>query len=589
MAFALVTSAFPPLSRSCQLFQVPKLSLRPNSTFPVVCLAQHTAETTVTRPRPRRSGNYPPKLWDDVYIQSLRNGFTEVHADRIDKLKEDVRRLIEEEKELIQQLELVDSLEQLGVAYHFEEEIEKVLEILHDSMEETKMEIRHDIYATSLLFRLLREHGFTASQDVFNSFKDENGNFKSCHNSDVRGLLGMYHASYLSMENEKTMDEARDFATRHLKDLVGSDLLEPCLREDINYALEIPYNFRVQRLHTKWFIERYQREEKMNPLLLEFAKLDYNMVQDIYKRELGELSRWWDDLKLLGDELSFVRDRLVENYFWAVGWAFEPNSCRCREAITKVICFISTIDDIYDIYGSLDELELFTDAVERWEINAIDQLPEYMKPCFLGLLNTTNDIVYKILRDKCVNIISYLKKAWVDLCKAYLLEAKWYFEGYTPTLEEYLENAWVSITGPLNLIVAYCVNEDVTTDNLNKLTSHQDIIFCSSMIIRLCDDLGTSSDEIERGDVQKSIQCYMQQKDVSELVAREHIKDLISIYWKRMNMKRFAGSRFERVFKNVAFNLPRSSHAFYQYGDGYGTQPNRKTQDQIISLFIERI
>lgn len=33
----------------------------------------------------------------------------------------------------------------------------------------------------------------------------------------------------------------------------------------------------------------------------------------------------------------------------------------------------------------------------RWDINSIEQLPDYMKVCFLLLYNFVNDMVYKIL------------------------------------------------------------------------------------------------------------------------------------------------------------------------------------------------
>lgn len=55
----------------------------------------------------------------------------------------------------------------------------------------------------------------------------------------------------------------------------------------------------------------------------------------------------------------------MENFFWTVGVIFEPEFGYCRRMSTKVNALITTIDDVYDVYGTLDELEIFTDVVER--------------------------------------------------------------------------------------------------------------------------------------------------------------------------------------------------------------------------------
>ena len=75
----------------------------------------------------------------------------------------------------------------------------------------------------------------------------------------------------------------------------------------------------------------------------------------------------------LASKLHFARDRLMECFFWTVGMAFEPEFSNCRKGLTKVTSFITTIDDVYDVYGSVDELELFTDAVARF-------VPQTMPP-----------------------------------------------------------------------------------------------------------------------------------------------------------------------------------------------------------------
>ena len=63
--------------------------------------------------------------------------------------------------------------------------------------------------------------------------------------------------------------------------------------------------------------------------------------------------------------MKFARDRLVENFLWTVGEIFEPQYGYYRRMSTKVNTLITIIDDVYDVYGTLDELELFTDAVDR--------------------------------------------------------------------------------------------------------------------------------------------------------------------------------------------------------------------------------
>ncbi|URD95736.1 Myrcene synthase, chloroplastic [Musa troglodytarum] len=412
----------------------PKPSPRRCLLLPIRCAAQ--------TPPPRRSANYQPSSWSDEYIQSLRND-TKVEEDiarRMGKPTEDVKQLIYMKKGIEDQLQLIDHLQQLGVAYHFKEDIKDALGTIYGSMEQVNMLLKDNLHATALMFRLLREHGFAVSEGVFNRFMDEKGNLNASLRHQTEGLVSLYEASYLAKEGEHLLEEATNFTTKQLKSLMEGSL-EPHLRKHVAHALELPLNWRMPRFQTRWFIEACQREAKMNPVLLELAKLDFNRVQLIYQRELREVSRyfelallescpvhsalvyepakfstnfwllirWWSNLGL-ALRLPFSRDRLVESYFWTVGWAFEPQFARFREAQTKAICMITTIDDVYDVYGTMDELELFTDAVDRWDVNAMDRFPEYMKICFLALFNTTNDTAYNVMKEKGLDIIPHLKE-----------------------------------------------------------------------------------------------------------------------------------------------------------------------------------
>ncbi|KAF9588260.1 hypothetical protein IFM89_008677 [Coptis chinensis] len=427
--------------------------------------------------------------------------------------------------------------------------------------------------------------GLRSSNNVFNDFKDENGCLRQSVCQDVKGMLSLYEASHLCFEDENTLHEAKDFTLKHLKLL--NENIHPSLAEEVTHALELPLHWRMPRLEARYYIDAYQREEKMNPVLIELAILDFNMLQATHQKELVNMSRWWKDLGL-SDKLGFARDRLVESFLASVGVAYKPQYHCCREWITKVVCLILTIDDMYDIYGSLDELELFTEAVERWDLKAVDQLPDYMIICFLALFNTTNNIVYLTYKEKGLDILPHLTKAWADFCKAMLVEAKWSKLGYTPSLIEYLENAWVSSSTTVSAVIAFFGTEQpITTDVLQSLENNPDVIYSSSMILRLCNDLATSSAELERGDVPSAVQCYMHENNTSELIARNKIKGLLSEMWKKLN-KSICDSPFEDSFIDIVVNNARTAHSIYQHGDGFGVQ-DQKAEKRVKEMLAKPI
>ncbi|XP_059628846.1 (-)-alpha-terpineol synthase-like isoform X2 [Cornus florida] len=586
MAFATFTSThlciLTPHQHGRQLFSQrtsSKVSASLNPTKP------STSNQTVVR----RSGNYKPSIWEHHYLQSISSVFTgEEYTRRADELKGRVKMMLEQVMDPLDQLELIDVLQRLGLSYHFMDEISKTLEIINSSSTSWD-NWKDNLYATSLQFRILRQHGFHVPQDVFSSFLDDMGKFEGGLCGDTNGMLCLYEASYFSIEGERILEEAKDFTTRHLKENLEQNMyMDQNLAMQVGHSLELPLHWRTQRLETRWFIDIYEQRHDMNLLLLELAKLDFNMVQATHLEEMQHMTRWWKD-RGLTEKLGFARDRLMESYFWTIGVFSEPRSGYARRMTTKLISLISAVDDIYDVYGTIDELELFTDAIERWDINALEQLPYYMKICFIALYNSINEMAYDVLKENGSYIISYMKKMCAELCNAYLIEAKWYHSGYTPTLSEYLGNAWMSISGPLILIYAYFfITKLVTKEALEYLEKYPSILRHTSIAFRLADDLGTSSDELKRGDVPKSIQCYMHETGASEEEARDYIKCLIGEHWKKMNEDLFYVSPVSKSFVTVAMNLARTAQYNYQYGDGFGVG-DRETKDRVLSILIEPI
>ncbi|KAG0455064.1 hypothetical protein HPP92_024356 [Vanilla planifolia] len=250
--------------------------------------------------------------------------------------------------------------------------------------------------------------------DLLQSFKSGYESSELAIKEDVKCILGLYEACFLAVGGENEADEAIENLTERLLKFREKQL-SASLCEQIDHALELPLHWRIPRLHTKWFIDAYEKQDNMNPKLLQFAKLDFNLLQSIYKKELKEISRWWKNLGLTSFEISFARDRLVENYLWAIGCSYEPQFWRCRMNITKFGTLLTTIDDVYDVYGSLDELQLFTTAIIEWNINAIHHLPNYMKIILRALFDTINDVANTVLTEKGLDILPYLKRGSMSL------------------------------------------------------------------------------------------------------------------------------------------------------------------------------
>ena len=76
------------------------------------------------------------------------------------------------------------------------------------------------------------------------------------------------------------------------------------------------------------------------------------------------INRWWRNTSW-DTKLTFARDMIVENFLWTVGFSYLPNFSHGRRTITKVAAMITTLDDVYDVFGTLDELEHFTDVISR--------------------------------------------------------------------------------------------------------------------------------------------------------------------------------------------------------------------------------
>ncbi|KAK2437011.1 (3S,6E)-nerolidol synthase [Trifolium repens] len=249
------------------------------------------------------------------------------------------------------------------------------------------------------------------------------------------------HKEALHIRHAKALDEVK----KEFVGKIGKNMDECLSMVDSIQRLGIEYHFEdeieatLQRKHMMHRVQGYDHQE-LSQVAFQFRML----------RQQG----WWKELGL-SKELEFARDEPIKWYMWPMACLPDPRFSEERIETTKPLSLIYIIDDLFDFHGNIDELTLFTDAVKRWDLAAIEQLPECMKVCFKALYDTTNEFALRTYIKHGWNPLTSLIKSWVRLLDAFLQEAKWFATGHVPKCEEYLKNAIVSTGVHVILVHAF--------------------------------------------------------------------------------------------------------------------------------------
>ncbi|KAH8512018.1 hypothetical protein H0E87_009273 [Populus deltoides] len=461
-------------------------------------------------------------------------------------------------KDALEGLVLIDTLQRLGIDYHFREEIEAFLNTQYVNFSSPN-HLPLDVFGVALRFRLLRQEGYSVSQEVFNNFKNEEGNFHLIQENDVKGLMALYEASQLSMESEDILDEAGEFSAK---------LLNHHESEIVANTLKHPYHKSLARFMVKNLLNNIDIRNENIKVFSELAKIDCEIVRSIHQKEILQISNWWKDLGL-AKELKFARDQPLKWHMWSMSVLIDPSLSEQRVELTKPISLVYIIDDIFDLYGTLNDLSIFTGAVNEWDLTAANQLPESMKISLKALFDITESISAKIFEKHGWNPIESLQKSWKRLCDAFLEEAKWFASGKLPKPEEYLRNGIVSSGVHVVLVhMFFLLGQGINKETVDFVDGFPPIISSTATILRLWDDLGTAQDENQDGHDGSYLECYMREHpNVTVERAREHVSQLISDAWKKLNRECLSRSPFSPSFTKACLNVARMIPLMYSYDD----------------------
>ncbi|XP_059072440.1 alpha pinene synthase, chloroplastic isoform X1 [Cryptomeria japonica] len=558
----------------------------------------------------RRIGNHHPNLWDDDFLQSLPRSYdAPCYGERAEKLIKEIKGMFNalplhssSADDLYKRLSMVDDVERLGIYRHFQTEIKAALDYVYSRYWDDMNGIGcgrespcTDLNTTALGFRILRLHRYGVSSGVLQQFKSKDGQFLYSNNQsnekDLRSILNFFRASLIAFSKEQVLDHAKSFSTTYLKQALPN-INNTNLSKEIKFNLEYGWHTNVPRLEARTYIDIYGDVKTSNSIfnskLLELAKLDFNMIQSIQQRELQILSRWWTESGL--GKLEFARHRHVEFYFWAAGGCIEPKYSTFRIGFAKMATFVTCLDDIYDTYGTLDELKVFTEAIKRWDFASLEGLPEFMKLTFKVFDEGLRDMAREAEKTQGRDTLDYAHKAWEVYIDAYFQEAKWLAMGYMPSLKEYLENGKVS-SGARVVTLQPILSLDVplSSDVIKEIDypSRFDELLC--LTLRLRGDTKTFKAEADRGEVVSCITCYMKDHPGSiEEDALEYLNSLIDENLKELNWEYLKPDSVPIISKDHAYVLSKGLQLLYKERDGF-SDSGIDTKNLITKTMIEPV
>nr|Q9M7D0.1 RecName: Full=Terpinolene synthase, chloroplastic; AltName: Full=Aggteo; Flags: Precursor [Abies grandis]AAF61454.1 terpinolene synthase [Abies grandis] len=564
----------------------------------------------------RRIVEFHSNLWDDDFIQSLSTPYgAPSYRERADRLIVEVKgiftsisaedgELITPLNDLIQRLLMVDNVERLGIDRHFKNEIKAALDYVYSYWNEKGIGSGSDsgvadLNSTALGFRILRLHGYSVSSDVLEHFKEEKekGQFVCSAiqtEEEIKSVLNLFRASLIAFPGEKVMEEAEIFSKIYLKEALQNIAVSSLSRE-IEYVLEDGWQTNMPRLETRNYIDVLGENDRDETLymnmekLLEIAKLEFNIFHSLQQRELKDLSRWWKDSGF--SHLTFSRHRHVEFYALASCIETDRKHSGFRLGFAKMCHLITVLDDIYDTFGTMEELELFTAAFKRWDPSATDLLPEYMKGLYMVVYETVNEIAREADKSQGRETLNDARRAWEAYLDSYMKEAEWISSGYLPTFEEYMETSKVSFGYRI-----FALQPILTMDV--PLTHHilQEIDFplrfndliCS--ILRLKNDTRCYKADRARGEEASCISCYMKENPGStEEDAINHINAMVNNLIKEVNWELLRQDGTAHIAcKKHAFDILKGSLHGYKYRDGFSVA-NKETKNWVRRTVLESV
>ncbi|CAN6270906.1 unnamed protein product [Urochloa humidicola] len=536
---------------------------------------------------------FAPSVWGDFFITytpPISQRSEDWMRERAELLKGQVRQAFDASMDAMGVADLVthvDTLERLGIDNHFPEVIRAALDriVRTEEPDESDNIFRNDLHIVALRFRLLRQHGIWVPADVFDKFRDETGSFSTKICSDPKGLLSLYNAAHMAVPGEVALDDAIAFARAHLEAIKGK--VRSPLAAQVSRALDIALPRFTRRLETMHYIAEYEHEEAHDSLLLELARLNFNLVRILHLNELKALSLWWRDLYDTV-KLPYARDRMVEIYFWTCGMLHEEEYSHSRMLFAKTFGMVSLLDDTFDVHATLEECHKLNEAMHRWDKSVVSIQPEYLRTLYIKTLSNFEEFEDNLEPNKKYRM-SYAKKEYKLSCQNYLQEQIWTSQKYQPSFKEHEEVSIISSGLPMLTTVTLMGYGDVATQEVFKwVGSVPEMVRAGAQVTRFLNDLSSFKLGKHKKDMPSAVETYMIENGLTKEEAVKAVTALLENRWRILNQANMDIDRTLLPAAQVVVNMARTNEIIYLHGrDAYTCGDDLK--DLVTTLFLREV
>ncbi|CAN1852503.1 Ent-kaur-16-ene synthase, chloroplastic [Linum perenne] len=477
---------------------------------------------------------------------------------------------------------LIDAVDQLGIGRHFREEVNLALNEIYRSWEEGDEEIFLDCTTCAMAFRLLRLNGYPVSPGKFLA-SIENETIEGYLN-DERAVLELHKASKVIYPEETILEHQHSWTTRSLTNSHQDALQNPVHSNRSRACKYVSLQADMERLRHRRSIEQFCVDNTRtlkssfrcssfgNQDMLKLAVEDFNLCQSLHQEELAHLMRWLKEYKL--DGMRLAKEKMGYCFFSAAGTFFDPSLSQARISWAKHSLLTALIDEIYDMYGTLEEQLNLIDLMERWDVAGpkVDFCSERVESLYWALHSAICETVENAFAFQGRSVMDHVVEIWLDMMRSQLRESEWYRTNTQPTLEQYMSSARVSFAlGPIVLPALYLLGPKLSNEVAKGPEVHN-LYNVMSICGRYLNDRISKDKDAEQGNW-NAVSLRMSEGGRSAEESDEDIKGLAEDLMKellRLVLEEKNSSRVPKECRELFWYMSSVLHFSYQKEDGFG-------------------